>query len=139
MNLAPLHPGCGRYEDYLRAHIARDAARYADVFDIQAQGSIRSTAFFAQFVSEAAAQAKQANPKVTVLAGLSTNPGGQRVTAQHVLRAIKATQSYVDGYWMNVPRPGPYAPNCTAFRPDVAIDALTMLAGSTRPPEYRFA
>ena len=68
------------YDAYLRLGIAADAARYADIVDIQAQGSERDTTFYANFVVQAAAQARQANPNVLVLAGISTNPSGQQVT-----------------------------------------------------------
>src|SRR6185369_10281111 len=77
-----------RYDAYLRLQIAADAARYADVFDIQAQGSERNTELFASFVRQAAAQARQANPNVVVLAGISTQPSGQNVTADDIVRAI---------------------------------------------------
>jgi hypothetical protein len=40
---------------------------------------------------QAAAQARQANPKVVVLAGISTEPIGQQVTADDILRAVAAT------------------------------------------------
>jgi hypothetical protein len=118
-----------RYDTYLRLGIAADAARYADVFDIQAQGSERNTELYANFVRQAAAQARQANAKVVVLAGISTQPSGQEVTADDILRAIAATRGAVDGYWFNIPRPSEYAPRVTEFRPDIAIDVLRRLAG----------
>jgi hypothetical protein len=118
-----------RYAAYLRLGIAADAARYADVFDIQAQGSERNTELYSNFVRQAAAQARQANPKVIVLAGISTQPNGQDVTADDILRAITATHDAVDGYWFNIPRPSEYCPRCTAFRPDIAIEVLRRLAG----------
>jgi hypothetical protein len=118
-----------RYDTYLQLGIAADAARYADVFDIQAQGSERNTALYANFVRQAAAQARQANPNVVVLAGISTQPNGQQVTADDILRAIAATRDSVDGYWFNIPRPSEYCPRCTDFRPDIAIDVLRRLAG----------
>src|SRR5262245_48065638 len=93
------------YDTYLRLGMAADAARHADVFDIQAQGSQRNTGFYANFVRQAAAQARQANPKVVVLAGISTQPSGQQVTADDILRAIAATRDIVDGYWFNIPAP----------------------------------
>jgi hypothetical protein len=117
-----------RYDTYLRLGIAGDAARYADVIDIQAQSAERDTALYADFVLHAAAQARQANPKVLVFAGVSTNPNGQRVTADDILRAIAATRDGVDGYWLNIPRPSEYCPGCTEFRPDTAIDVLRRLA-----------
>jgi hypothetical protein len=118
-----------RYAAYLRLEIATDAARYADVFVIQAQGSERNTERYSNFVNQAAAQARAANPKVIVLAGISTQPSGQDVTADDILRAITATQDAVDGYWFNIPRPSEYCPRCTEFRPDIAIDVLHRLAG----------
>jgi hypothetical protein len=129
--VAVLAPGSRNrhYDTYLQLGIAADAARYADVFDIQAQGSERNTALYANFVRQAAAQARQANPNVVVFAGISTEPNGQQVTAADILRAIAATRDSVDGYWFNIPRPSEYCPRCTDFRPDIAIDVLRRLAG----------
>jgi hypothetical protein len=115
-------------ETYLRLGLAADAARYADVVDIQAQRFEPDTQRYAKFVRAAAAQARQANPKVLVLAGVSTQPGGQHVTADDILRAIEATRDVVDGYWFNIPEPSEYSPKVTEFRPDMAIDVLRQLA-----------
>jgi hypothetical protein len=117
-----------RYDAYLRLEIAADAARYADVFDIQAQGSERNAEFYADFVRRASAQARQANPNVMVLAGISTQPNGQQVNADAILRAVAATRNMVDGYWFNIPQPSEYCPHCTEFRPNIAIDVLGRLA-----------
>lgn len=117
------------FETYLRLGIAADAARYADVFDIQAQRAEHDTAIYTDFVRQAAAQARQANPKVLVLAGISTNPLGRRVSADDVLRAIAATRDVVDGYWFNIPMQSEYSPLTTAYRPDIAIEVLRRLAG----------
>ncbi len=117
-----------RYDTYLQLGIAGDAARYADVFDIQAQGSERNTTYYADFVGRAAVQSRQANPRVLVFAGISTQPSGQIVDAADILRAIAATRDVVDGYWLNIPQPSEYCPRCTEFRPDVAIDVLRSLA-----------
>ncbi len=118
------------YAAYLQAGLAAAAARCADIFDIQAQGSERNVDHYASFVAAAAAQARAANPAITVLAGISTNPNGQRVSADHILAAIEATRTHVDGYWLNIPKPGVYCPNCSEFRPDIAIDVLH---GLSRP------
>jgi len=117
-------------ETYLRLRLAADAARYADVFDVQSQRFERDAERYANFVREAAAQARQANPKIKVLAGLSTQPGGQVVTADDILRAIDATRDLVDGYWFNIPEPSQYSPAVTEFRPDIAVDVLRQLAAS---------
>jgi len=116
------------YDMYLRLGIAAAAARYADIVDIQAQRFERTTELYANFVRQAAAQARQANPKVVVLAGISTQPIGQQVTADDILRAIAATRDIVDGYWFNVPRKSEYSPRATEFRPDIAIEVLHRLA-----------
>jgi|SRR6516165_5748171 len=117
-----------KYDAYLHLGIAADAARYAEIVDIQAQGSERDTTFYADFVRQAAMQARQANPNVLVLAGISTNPSGQRVTVNDILRAIAATRDSVDGYWFNIPSPSEYCPSCNDFRPDIAIEVLRRLA-----------
>jgi hypothetical protein len=116
-------------DTYLRLGLAADAARYADVFDVQSQRFERDTERYARFVREAAAQAREANPKVMVLAGVSTQPSGQHVTADDILRAIDATRDFVDGYWFNIPEPSEYSPAVTEFRPDIAVDVLRQLAG----------
>ena len=115
-------------ETYLRLGIAADAARYADVFDIQAQRFESDTQRYANFVEQAAMQARQANPNVVVLAGISTEPIGQQVTVNEILSAIAATRNIVDGYWFNIPEPSAYSPRATAFRPDIAVDVLRRLA-----------
>jgi hypothetical protein len=66
---------------------------------------------------------------VLVLAGISTQPSGQQVTADDILRAIAATRDTVDGYWFNIPRSSEYCPRCTDFRPEIAIEVLRRLAG----------
>jgi hypothetical protein len=119
-------------ETYLRLRIAADAARYADVFDIQAQRFESDTKRYANFVRLAATQARQANPKVSVLAGISTQPFGPRVTANDIFGAIMATRGVVDGYWFNIPRPSQYSPHVTEFRPDIALDVFHRLAGQLR-------
>src|SRR6516162_2196740 len=102
--MAPSEDRNRMFDTYLRLGIAADAARYADVFDIQAQGSECNTEVYAKFVRQAAAQARQANPRVVVLAGISTQPSGQQVTVDDILRAIAATRDFVDVE---------YCPGCT--------------------------
>ena len=115
-------------EMYLRLGIAADAARYADVFDVQAQRFESDTKRYADFVHRAAAQARQVNPEVVVLAGVSTQPYGPHVSADDILAAIAATRNIVDGYWFNIPQPSEYSPHVTEFRPDIAVEVLRRLA-----------
>jgi len=126
--IAPEKNGNRRFDTYLQLGIAADAARYADVYDIQAQGAEANTELYANFVRQAAAQARAANAKVMVLAGISTQPSGQHVTADDIVRAIEATRDVVDGYWFNIPRPSQYCPRCSDFRPDIAVEVLRRVA-----------
>jgi hypothetical protein len=111
------------YDSYLSLGIAADAARYADVFEIQAQGSEKNTQTYSYFVSQAAAQAYLVNPQVQVLAGLSTSFGNQTVTSRDILEAITVTGNVVDGYWLNIPQKSQYCPTCS-FLPGIAISVF---------------
>ncbi|MGH9028621.1 MAG: hypothetical protein ACRDV4_03280 [Acidimicrobiales bacterium] len=124
-----IDPGSGAtFDKYLSVGIAANAARYADVFDIQAQGSQLDPAKYAAFVTSAAAQARQANPNVVVLAGLSTNPSGPSIPLSDLLSVVQSTRQAVNGYWLNVPRPGTACPNCNAPQPQLAISLLEQLS-----------
>jgi len=113
-----------RWQRFLDLRLAAEIAKAADVIDLQAQSLERSAASYAAFVREAASQARSAKPGVTVLAGLSTNPPGAIVTSQQLVAAVEATRPDIDGYWLNIPSPGPRCPTCNPARPDVGIDAL---------------
>ena len=115
---------------YLRLGLAASAARYADVIDIQAQGSETSLSRFTAFVKAAAAQARHANPHVIVLAGLSTNPSGQHVTSAQFTSAYLAVRPDVNGYWLNIPAQGTACPRCGTPQPKVAVALLGTLARS---------
>lgn len=122
------HYGKGtRYDEFLRLGIARHAARYADVYEVQAQGSVDNLALYTRHVRGAAEQARSVNPKVLVFAGLSTNPSGKKVTAKQLYDAIEATRDVVDGYWLNIPGGGAYCPKCGEPQPGVAAELLKML------------
>jgi hypothetical protein len=120
----------GRYDEYVRLGIARSAARYADVYEIQAQSSEANLELYTRFVKAAAAQAREANPKVQVFAGLSTNPSGKQVTSQQLYDAVQATRGEVDGYWLNIPAGGAYCPKCGEPQPQVAVELLRRLSSS---------
>jgi hypothetical protein len=94
-------------------------AKVAGVVEIQAQSLERAPQTYRAFVRAAAAQARAANPHVTVLAGLSTNPPGPVVSSQ---------QRGVAGFWLNVPGQGPRCPACNAPRPDLARQLLGQFA-----------
>jgi hypothetical protein len=69
-------------------------------------------------------QARAARPGITVLAGLSTNPPGAVVGSDHLAAANRASWPGFDGYWLNIPGPGPRCPTCSPARPDMGIEAL---------------
>jgi hypothetical protein len=122
-----LDPGSSapRWQRFLNLGIARSIAKVSDVVELQAQSLERDTAQYQTFVREAAAQARAGNPKVIVLAGLSTNPPGAVVDSQQLSAAIEVSRSAVDGYWLNIPGKGPRCPTCNAPRPDIGIEVLS--------------
>jgi hypothetical protein len=62
-----------------------------------------------------------------VLAGLSTGPHGQPTTPDAMLAAVAATGGTVDGYWLNIPGPGPQCPACGPPNPGIALEFLRKL------------
>ena len=116
------------YTQYLTLGIAADAARYSDIYEIQAQGSEINTDEFSQFVTSATQQARQANPNVIVLAGLSTGPSGKIATADELYDAATSVLDVVEGFWLNIPSKGQHCPSCTNPKPEVAVRFLQSLA-----------
>jgi hypothetical protein len=125
-----LAPGSSapRWQRFLKLRLAARIGAVADIIDLQAQSLERGAASYASFVRAAAGQARAANPRVTVLAGLSTNPPGAVVDSQQLIAAIQASRPAVGGYWLNIPSPGPRCPTCNAARPDVGIETLLAVA-----------
>jgi hypothetical protein len=117
------------FEAYLRLGIAADAARYADAYVAQGQRALQNTEVFTNFIQQAAAQARRANPNVEVIGNLSTNPLGRSVSADDLVRAIAATRDMVDGYWMNIPTRNAYSPGVNEYRPDIATEVIRRVAG----------
>lgn len=112
------------WQRYIRLGLAGAMAKVADVVELQAQSLERDPGTYAAFVSQATAQAKAANPRITMLAGLSTNPPGTVVTSSMLTAAIASSESVVDGYWLNIPGPGPRCPNCNAPQPQIGAAVL---------------
>jgi hypothetical protein len=128
MNLTTvLDPGstAPRWQTFLALRVIGSMARIADTVELQAQSLERDTAAYAAFVRQAAAQARVANPNVTVLAGLSTNPPGAAVDSQQLTAAIQASRADVDGYWLNIPGSGPRCPTCNAGQPELGAAVLS--------------
>ncbi|MBF9073663.1 hypothetical protein [Streptacidiphilus fuscans] len=127
--LAPDATG-GSFDAMLASGLFGQIAPSTDVLDIQSQGAEPSPARFASYVRAAAAQARAANPHIQVLAGISTNPSGQSVTAAGIELAARSVRSSVDGYWLNDPAAGTACPRCNGPLPQTALTVATNLAGA---------
>ena len=128
MNLTTvMDPGSSapRWQTFLDLRIIGSMARVAGTVELQAQSLERAPAAYARFVREAAAQARGANPKVTVLAGLSTNPPGTAVDSRQLTAAIQASRADVAGYWLNIPGNGARCPTCNAAQPNLGAAVLS--------------
>lgn len=120
-----LAPGqAPRWRRFLGLGLAAALAPHADMIELQAQSLERDTATYTEFVRAAAQQARAANPRVSVLAGLSTNPPGAPVSGRQLVAAVQATRGLVDGYWLNIPRPGKHCPACNPPRPRLGAALL---------------
>ncbi len=117
-----------RYRAFERTGWIGAMAKCADIVEIQAQGAEANLALFRWFVDAEAQQARTANPHVLVLAGISTNPDGRRVSAQQLIEAVRAVRHAVNGFWLNIPAGGRYCPRCGKPQPQVALRLLQTLA-----------
>ncbi len=126
MNLAnAVNPGSDRaWQRYLAANIAAEAARYADTYEVQAQSVEANATAYQSYVAQAAQQALAANPNITVMAGLSTNPNGVAESSSAMLAATQASENDARGWWINDPVPGPRCPKCTGPYPQTVVQFL---------------
>lgn len=117
----------GKYAEYLNQGLAAHGAGVSDVLDIQTQQA-QATPTFQSFASQAIRQAKAANPRAKVFAGIGPGPNGRTVTAADILADYEAVRPVVDGYWLNLPARNSQCPGCAAAQPQVAVDFLKSLA-----------
>jgi hypothetical protein len=117
-----------KFDAFLKLGLPAAVAQGADICEFQAQGAEANEELFLKFVSSAASTAKQANPQVKVLAGLSTNPNGQQVSADELLAVVTRSAGTVDGYWLNIPGQSPYCPKCGEPQPGVAVELLRKMS-----------
>lgn len=82
---------------YLRCGIPA-AARYADIFDVQAQADQGSLTAYTSLVAAAAQQFRRFNSSAPILAGLSTDRGASATT---LYNCWAATHASVQGFWLN--------------------------------------
>lgn len=120
---------------YLASRLVETAVESADGLHIQSQSLERRPADFLEFVMAVAERTKGAAAAFAVTAGLSTNPPGSPPTVQQLLACVRSTAPIVTGYWLNVPDPGPWCPNCPPARPEVAVALLSLLTPQAGPLE----
>jgi hypothetical protein len=95
-----LDPNAGnQYSAYLAEQLP-ELARYANVFEIQAQNE-PSVSQYLSFAAQAVREAKQANDKAIILLGVSAKYGGQ--SSSGIDSEIAGTVRIADGYWFNIP------------------------------------
>ena len=96
--------GHADWRRYLDLHFATFSARVADIYEIQSQAyefsPYRQSGTYLRFVRAAVAQAKAANPRVQVFAGLSTS---HVATAAQLTQDFHAVAGLVNGFWLNIP------------------------------------
>ena len=112
------------YPEFIQMQFAAHIAPYVSVYEIQAQGAERDPALYRSFVADICKQARRTHPGITVLAGLSTNPGGRTVSPSVLERDITLTKGLVSGYWMNIPQAGMACPRCGQAHPAIAVRVL---------------
>jgi hypothetical protein len=118
------------YPAFIRLGIAGKVASWADVYEIQAQGSENNLDEYRWFVEQAAMQARRANPHVVVLAGLSTNnPNDRQVTAQQLYLNSAGYASGGGRLLAQCPAGRTLLPQRGTPRPKVGVEFLRMLYG----------
>jgi predicted component of type VI protein secretion system len=91
--------GESEFDAFLRCDLTGQAARFADVVEVQAQSLQTQPDDYRAFVLEAAAHARLANPNVKVIAGLTTGP---ETSADQMYAAWDAVRDLVDGYYLSI-------------------------------------
>jgi hypothetical protein len=113
---------------FVKFNIAGAVAKSADVFEIAAQGNERHPSRYASFVSSVSAEAIVAHPSIELLGGLSTNPNGQKQTAQNLLNSALKTRLTVAGFGLTDPGSRKECKGCGKWYAGVANSFLTGLS-----------
>jgi endoglucanase len=96
-----------RYREFLALKLAAGAARYADVFDVPAQGTETDPKRYAAFVLAAGAQAARAHRSVELLSGLNAGSALSPDTSTSLFDAFLKTRLLVSGYGLTDPAGAP--------------------------------
>jgi len=105
-------PGESEEDAFVRSRITAVAAR-ADICETQAQRLQHDPNAYRAFVVATAEQAREANPAVVLLSGLSTSPG-RRATSELLLEAFESVRDVVDGHYISLSK-GRYPEVMAAF------------------------
>lgn len=89
------------------------------------QQSERSAFAYAKVVKRDAQIVHSVFPGRPVIAGISSNPRGPKVTSSELQQAISAVANEVQGYWLNVPEPSVSCPRCNVPDPTPLAQALS--------------
>lgn len=105
MPASPHAPRAGetRESAYLRSGIVEVSAAGADAVETQAQTLQRDPAAYRAFVAATAGLAREVDPDVRMLAGLSTHPG-YPATPRMLLDAWASVRDVVDGHYLSLAR-----------------------------------
>jgi endoglucanase len=95
---APHLKAIKRTSKFLQRRIAAAAARYSDVYVIQAQSLERTPSRFSAFVRQAAAQAVNAHASVEILTEIRSGAGAGAPTAPMLEQDLSSAGSAVSGY-----------------------------------------
>jgi hypothetical protein len=124
------HPGLAGTALYAEFNqlLAGPGAGIADLLAIQAQHT-EGTRYAGSFAAAAIQAARAVRPAEPVLVGLSTNPGGRKVSPGDMLALYRSgAASAAAGYWLNIPQAGPECPGCGYPQTPVAVAFLKALA-----------
>ena len=123
---APHLKAIKRTSKFLQRRIAAAAARYSDVYVIQAQSLERTPSRFSAFVRQAAAQAANAHPSVEILTEIRSGAGTGAPTAPMLEQDLSGAGSAVSGYDLIDPSSADLTPPAPS---DAAVALIESLAG----------
>ncbi len=95
--------GESREAAYLRSGIVEISAANADIVETQAQTLERDPDAYHRFIRDTARAAKEVNPGVEVISGLSTHPG-YPATVEMLTDAWRSVRDVVDGHYLSLAR-----------------------------------
>lgn len=97
------------------------------------QQSERSASAYAKVVTRATQVVHSVFPGRPVIAGLSSNPRGTKVTSRELEQAMTVVADEVQGYWLNIPKPSVSCPQCNVQDPTPLVQAIAHFAVANHP------